>query len=165
MKEFRQKAGLIYRVALSLLGLTAATLQAFDTTKAIHLSRWWELSALIAIGVITFVDNARTARNRTERWKKVEKRSRVQRLVIIGLAELSEQQPVSVLDLGASIWLVPSGLRSALRERILKRSPALVRSQRIRLSDSPQPSAIDWTEGKGRPSPDAPGVRALLLAN
>lgn len=146
----RSVAKLVVRGILAILGLTVAVLQAFDQTKIVHLSRWWELSALIGVGAITFLDNTWAVVRASTDARRAEARRKVFRAVTTALSVIAETNATSIMHLGASVFLIKKRfVWSGWQRAGFRCEQVLVRWDRIRLSGHPQPTKVRWTVGKG----------------
>lgn len=154
MASFRTVVRVSSRVTFALLGLGVAVLQALDETHRINLDkgdwRWAEFVGLVALGLIAFGDNARALVRTSSEAKRAESRRKVFRDIVTALSEIAASNDVSIMYLGASIFLVRKKLIwDGWRLWRVRRRELLDRWDRIRLSDSPQRSSVRWFKGKG----------------
>ena len=145
---FRRRLSLAWRTLLALAGFALAAIVTGNQLGVFTLmtatQRW---GCAVALAGVTFVDNVRAARMRHTAPRKLEARSRVQKVFVALLVQLAREKSVAIEHLGASVF-VPRRVfyREGWRIRYAK---VLVRILRFRLDDHPQPSNVRWTKGKG----------------
>lgn len=148
----RDRLAVGLRVALALLVLAAGVVSALITQKV------WKkppehllLYMLLTIGIATFWDSSRTAWRRARHPARARTHAQMQKGLVAALAEISATKGVPIQELGASVFVVRPGLRilGPLRHRWDWSCPYLERVLRFRLTDTPQPTDVDWVRGKG----------------
>jgi hypothetical protein len=150
MAARRTIARVTTRVSLALLGLAVAVLQGLDQTKIVHVSKWWELAGLVGVGLITFGDNTRALIQASSEAKRSEAKRKVFRDTVAALSTIAEKNSISIMHLGASVFLIKKKIVwVGWRKGFWRRPEILDRWDRIRLSDHPQPSKVRWSLGKG----------------
>lgn len=138
---------------MAVLVLVAAAVKGVIDSKVWNdAPTWILLTLLITIGVATFRDNFTAARATFTRPVRARQHADIQKVMIAALASISKARNVPLEELGASIFVIRPGLRllpARLRDRWNWSCAYLDRTHRVRLTDSPQPTDVDWTRGKG----------------
>lgn len=140
------------RVALALMVLAAGVVSALISQKV-----WKDpperllLYMLLIIGAATFYDSSRTAWLRARSPARTRAQTQMQKGLVAALAEIAATKGVPIQELGGSVFVVRPGLRilGPLRHRWSWSCEYLERILRFRLTDTPQPTDVDWIRSKG----------------
>jgi hypothetical protein len=137
-----RRFALVWRIVLATLAGTLAVVAAGVQFRVFHhVSSQQQFALAAGVAIMTLVDNCRGAVARYRAPAREHARSRVQKAVVAALVRISTDRLVDIRFLGASVFV--------LRRQGWLMRQRLVPVVRFRLDDSPQPSAITWSRGKG----------------
>ena len=132
---------LTWRTSLAVVGLAVGILNILAARKIVPLSTTWQVVIIVALGALTAVDNTRLAVRRAKEPGEEERRLRIHKTLLGALIVISENRGVRVSHLGSSVFVE--------RRVGLLRRKALVRRERVRISEFPPATEIKWEKGKG----------------
>lgn len=139
---------ILLRVVLALAVLAALSVKALADAHYFVPERWLLPVLVIFVGIVAFWDNVASAVRRIRAPGIRERRSSIQKAVVAALALIAHEQKLSMLDLGASVFVIRTRRWIPLPDRVKEKwtctRPYLKRTLRYRIADHPQASNVRW---------------------
>ena len=132
---------LIWHGLLALAALAIVADKALITWGVIKFNPGIEGWVLLFAGIVVFVESIVSIFGLVSSNAQMVRIRNIEKTVLASLKAISVETGVDVWYLGGSVFLA--------KKRGLRRESYLHRVVRYRLSDSPQPSSVNWTDKKG----------------